>query len=105
MSGYRRVAGLADLPDGATLRIEAAGVAVCLARWHGEVFALGDSCSHAEVSLAEGDLDRAAVECWLHGSRFDLRSGAALSLPATAPVATYPVRVEGDDIYVAVEEN
>lgn len=105
MSDYRRVAALADLPEGGTLRVETAGEAVCLARWHGEVFALGDTCSHAEVSLAEGDLDRAAVECWLHGSRFDLRSGAALSLPATEPVPTYPVRVEGDDVYVAVEEN
>ena len=62
----------------------------------------GDTCSHAEVSLAEGmvDTDECALECWKHGSLFSLESGEALTLPATRPVPTYVVRVDGDDVFV-----
>ncbi len=98
-----RVASLSDLPDESAVRVEVAGRPVCLARSGGEVFAVSDICSHADVSLSEGDVDDGTVECWLHGSRFDLRTGAPTGLPATKPVATYPVTVEGDDVLVDVE--
>jgi len=67
------------------------------------VFAVDDICSHAEVSLSEGDVEDGRVECWLHGSRFDLRTGKATSLPATEPIAVFPVKVEGDEVLVDVE--
>lgn len=104
MSGFVRVATLAELAEELPVRVQVDGVPVCLVRSGGEVFALGDTCSHAEVSLAEGEVSDGAVECWLHGSRFDLRSGKPTCLPATEPVPTYPVRIEGDAILVAVEE-
>ncbi len=101
MTGVR-VASLADLADDTAVQVEVDGVPVCLARSGGEVFAVGDRCSHADVSLSEGDVEDGAVECWLHGSRFDLRTGAPSGLPANRPVPTYPVRIEGDDVLVDV---
>jgi 3-phenylpropionate/trans-cinnamate dioxygenase ferredoxin component len=100
----QRVASLSDLADEAAVKVVVAGAPVCLARSGGEVFAVSDVCSHADVSLSEGDVEDGAVECWLHGSRFDLRTGQPTGLPATKPVATYPVTIEGDDVYVAVED-
>jgi 3-phenylpropionate/trans-cinnamate dioxygenase ferredoxin component len=98
-----RVASLADLGDESAVRVEVDGTPVCLARTRGEVFAVSDICSHADVSLSEGDVEDGTVECWLHGSRFDLRTGRPTGLPATKPVATYPVTLEGDDVLVDVE--
>jgi 3-phenylpropionate/trans-cinnamate dioxygenase ferredoxin subunit len=98
-----RVARLSDLPEEGAVRVQVDGTPVCLARSTGEVFALSDVCSHAEVSLSEGDVEDGTVECWLHGSRFDLRTGKPTGLPATKPVATYPVTIEGDDVLVDVE--
>jgi len=76
---------------------------VCIARSRGEVFALSDVCSHADVALSEGEVEDGAIECWLHGSLFDLRTGQPSGLPATRPVPTYPVTVEGDDVLVQME--
>lgn len=98
-----RVASLTDLDDESALRVEVGGTPICLARSRGEVFAISDICSHADVSLSEGDVDDGTVECWLHGSSFDLRTGKPTGLPATKPVATYPVTLEGDDVLVDVE--
>jgi 3-phenylpropionate/trans-cinnamate dioxygenase ferredoxin subunit len=98
-----RVASLSDLPEEGALRVDVGGTPVCLARSGGEVFAVRDVCSHADVALSEGDVEDGTVECWLHGSRFDLRTGRPTGLPATKPVATYPVTIEGDDVLVDVE--
>jgi 3-phenylpropionate/trans-cinnamate dioxygenase ferredoxin subunit len=99
----QRVCKLDEIPEEGALRVELAGKPLCIARSQGEVFALSDICSHADVSLSEGDVEDGTVECWLHGSRFDLRTGAPTGLPATKPVATYPVTVEGDDVLVKLE--
>jgi len=69
----------------------------------GEIYAIDDTCTHAEVSLSEGDIDDCQIECWAHGSRFDLRTGEPNMLPAVNPIRTYPVRVQGDDILVDVD--
>ena len=92
-------------PEGSrAIRVVLDGVPICLARSQGEIFAVNDVCSHADVSLSEGDVEDGTVECWLHGSRFDLRTGKPTSLPAVRPVATYPVVVEGDDVFVKLEK-
>jgi 3-phenylpropionate/trans-cinnamate dioxygenase ferredoxin subunit len=98
-----KVASLDEIPDEGAIRVMLEGKPICIARSQGEVFALSDICSHADVSLSEGDVEDGTVECWLHGSRFDLRTGAPTGLPATKPVATYPVTVEGDDVLVKME--
>ena len=69
----------------------------------GTLFAIDDTCSHARFSLAEGDIEGETVECVMHTSRFCLRTGRALNPPATRPVRTYAVVVEGGDIYVETD--
>jgi len=98
-----KACALSDIPEEGAIRVELEGIPICLARSGGEVFAISDLCSHADVSLAEGDIEDGEVECWLHGSRFNLRTGQPSGLPAIKPVATYPVTVEGDDVLVKLE--
>jgi 3-phenylpropionate/trans-cinnamate dioxygenase ferredoxin subunit len=69
----------------------------------GELYAIDDTCSHADVSLSEGDIVGCEIECWAHGSRFDLRTGEPNVLPAMTPIRTYPVRIDGDDVLVDVD--
>ena len=98
-----------DLAPGAALRVDLKrddGVVHAFAvvrSEDGDVYAIDDTCTHAEVSLSEGDIDGCEIECWAHGSRFDLRTGEPHELPAMTPVNTYPVRVDGDDILVDVD--
>ena len=99
-----RACSLSELSDESALRVVLDGKPICIARSQGEVFAISDICSHADVSLSEGDVEDGTIECWLHGSRFDLRTGMPTGLPATRPVATYPVTVEGDDVLVKMEQ-
>jgi len=98
-----RVAALGDLPAEGGWQAEVAGHRLALFRDGAAVLALGDRCSHAEASLAEGDVFNGTVECPRHGAAFDLRTGEALSLPATHGVPVYRAEVEGDDVYVWVE--
>lgn len=103
------VAAIGDLEEGETLRLEldaADGslVEVALVRAEdGQYYAINDICSHGQVSLSEGEVEGTTLECWLHGSMFDLRTGAPTGLPATRPVATYPVTIEGDDVLVDID--
>ena len=99
-----KACSLSDLPEDGAIRVELDGKPLCIARSGGEVFAVSDICSHADVSLSEGDVEDGQIECWLHGSRFDLRTGEPTGLPATKRVATYPVTVEGDDVLVKLEQ-
>lgn len=90
----------ASLVSGKPVRIEKDGEAICVARIGDEVFAIGDTCSHSDASLAEGDITDYKIECWLHGAEFDLRTGEALTPPASIPVAKYSVRVDGDSVTI-----
>lgn len=89
-----------ELMPGKPVRIEKNGESICVARIGDQVFAIGDTCSHSDASLSEGDITDFAIECWLHGASFDLRTGEALSLPAVAPVKNYSVNVDGDSVTV-----
>jgi len=97
-----RVCGWGELDDRAARRVIVDGRPVALVRLGNRVHAIDDTCSHAEVSLAEGEVDaeECALECWKHGSLFDLETGAALTLPALKPVAVHSVVVNGDDVLV-----
>lgn len=66
----------------------------------GEVHAIGDTCTHGEVSLSEGFVDGDGLECWAHGSVFSLKTGIPKNLPAFKPVPVYVVEIEGDNIYI-----
>lgn len=99
---YIRVAKLADVAPGAVIRVEAAGRAIALYNLDGTLYATDEICSHAYASLAEGFLDGETIECPLHGATFSIKTGEALTPPAVEPLATYAVRVEGDDVLVAL---
>ena len=97
------VGKLVDLPDGRGVRVEAAGHRVAVFRIGDSVYAIGDRCTHAEASLAEGELFDSEVECPRHGSAFSLIDGEPTSFPATKPVPVYEVIVEDDEVYVELE--
>jgi len=101
---FARACAVGDVEEGKALAVEVAGVELALVRNGDEIFAIFDECSHASIALSEGDVEGCTVECWLHGSRFDLRTGAPLGLPATEPVPVYPVRLESDDVLVDVSQ-
>ncbi|WP_462417599.1 non-heme iron oxygenase ferredoxin subunit [Kytococcus sp. Marseille-QA3725] len=99
------VGTLAELPEVGGAVVELAGRRVAVVRdSQGTVHAIDDTCTHANVSLAEGEVIGDTIECWLHGSEFDLNDGQPLSLPATKPVAVHTVRLAGDSIYVTLAD-
>jgi 3-phenylpropionate/trans-cinnamate dioxygenase ferredoxin component len=101
--GSVRVCSVSDLPEVGAVQAEIDGMKIAIVRDSaGEIHAIDDTCSHANVSLSEGDVEDGEIECWLHGSRFDLRTGKPTGLPATAPIAVYPVTIDGDDVFVSV---
>ena len=104
MTVVERVGALADLPEGKALRVEIGDRAVAIVRIGDDVYALGDVCSHQDISLSEGevDCDEKVIECWKHGSAFSLETGEPESLPATKPVPVYEVRVVDGQIEVVV---
>ncbi|CUR57378.1 ferredoxin containing (2Fe-2S) Rieske domain [metagenome] len=102
--GFERVCAVSEVPTAQALAVLADDLDIAIARDGEEFFAIQDLCSHAEVALSEGDVADCQIECWLHGSRFDLRTGKPTGLPATEPVATFPIEVRGDDVYVDVTE-
>jgi 3-phenylpropionate/trans-cinnamate dioxygenase ferredoxin subunit len=100
---FVRACSVADVPAGAALAVTVDDTPVAVAHDGDDWYAIYDECSHAAIPLSEGELEGTEIECWLHGSRFDLRTGKPTNLPATEPVAIYPVKVEGDDVLVDVE--
>jgi 3-phenylpropionate/trans-cinnamate dioxygenase ferredoxin subunit len=90
---------------GTTLRLDVGEEGVCLVRVRDQFYAVSDRCSHANVSLSEGDVDEleCTVECWKHGSTFSLIDGQPQCLPATQPVKVFRVTRDGDDVVVSDE--
>jgi len=99
-----RLCGKDDLEPGTARRFEVGKHRICLVRVEDDFYAIGDRCSHADFSLAEGEVypEEREIECWKHGSTFSLIDGKPQSLPATKPVPTYEVRVDGEDVMVVI---
>ncbi|MFP5416422.1 MAG: non-heme iron oxygenase ferredoxin subunit [Actinomycetes bacterium] len=89
-----------ELEDDRPYSVDVDGTLVAIVATEGELFAIRDECSHGRVMLSLGEVDECTIECFAHGSRFDLRTGEALDLPATQPVPVYPVTIEGPDVLV-----
>jgi 3-phenylpropionate/trans-cinnamate dioxygenase ferredoxin subunit len=101
-SDFVKVCEVADLPpQGSVRRVDLDGEPVAIVATEGEYHALDDICSHDEVSLADGEVEGHTVECWLHGSRFDVRTGEALCLPAKKPVDVYDIKIQDDGVYLS----
>lgn len=97
-----RIAAASDLQDDEVLGLNVSGARIALYRSQGEFFATDNRCTHAEALMSEGFLEDGCIECPLHQARFDIRTGAALCAPATEPLRTYPVKREGDEIYLGL---
>jgi 3-phenylpropionate/trans-cinnamate dioxygenase ferredoxin subunit len=100
---FVRACATSDVAPGTAVTVSVDGVDVAVVRDGDDWYAIYDECSHAAIALSEGDVEGNEIECWLHGSRFDLRTGKPTGLPATEPVAIYPVQVDGDDVLVDVQ--
>ena len=103
-STVHRLGRLDDLADGTARRVEVGGRVIALVRIGAQVYALGDVCSHADVSLSEGEVlpESREIECWKHGSAFSLETGEPQTLPATQPVPVYDVSVVDGEIVLTI---
>lgn len=104
MSEQIALGSVVELPEGRGVRVDYGEHRVAVFRIGESVYAIGDRCSHAEASLAEGELFGLDVECPRHGSEFNLETGKPGSFPATRSVPVYDVRVEGDEAFLVVED-
>ena len=102
MENFVKVAKTTDLSEGQIMQVEIGRQYMVLSNVGGQFYAIGEECSHANGPLSEGIVDGDQIECPWHGSRFNLKTGEVLSAPATEPVPCYRVRIEGDDIFVAI---
>ncbi len=104
MDEFIRVAQVSDVPDPGKTVVEVADRMVALFHVDGEWFALDDICTHDGGELASGELEDHCIACPRHGAKFDIRTGAALTMPATKPTESFEVKVEGDSVLVRVPE-
>ena len=102
MPEFEKVASVPDLTEGSCLRVEVRGRAIALIKCAGDYFAVDDTCTHAEASLSEGEVINEEIVCPLHYATFNIRTGECTGPPAAADLATYAVRVNGDDIEIEV---
>jgi len=96
-----KICAFDELEPNQAIKVEIDGVAIALVRdANGDVFAIGDTCTHGDISLSEGFVDGETLECWAHGSMFSLKTGKPLTLPAYDPVPVYQVDLIDGDVYV-----
>jgi len=96
-----RVCALSELEQDAARRVEVDGVPIAVVLdSNGEVHAIGDTCTHGDISLSDGFVEGETIECWAHGSAFSLLTGRPLNLPAYEPVPVYVVTIDGDDVLI-----
>jgi 3-phenylpropionate/trans-cinnamate dioxygenase ferredoxin subunit len=88
------------LVEGKPVAIDVDGTPVCVVKVADEVFAVADTCTHSEASLAEGEVTGSKIECWLHGAEFDLKTGKALTPPATEALKTFNVNRNGNQLTI-----
>ena len=102
---FIKVAQLEDLPEGGTLDVSLEdGPKICLANSDGEIYAIADRCTHADFPMHNGKVHGGAtIECAWHGARYDMATGRPIRLPAMKPIKTYEVKIDGNDIYIAVD--
>jgi 3-phenylpropionate/trans-cinnamate dioxygenase ferredoxin subunit len=103
---FELIGPAAGIAKGSVVSVEVDDVEIAVVHADdGTFYAVRDECSHASIKLSEGEVDGCTLECWLHGSRFDLRTGEPSGLPATEPVAVFPVEIRDGDIYVSSTPN
>ena len=100
-----RICAVSDIEPNSAGKFVVDGIPIAVIRIGDDFYAIGDTCSHADVSLSEGEVDPGDrhIECWKHGSRFSVETGKPDVLPATQPVPVFTVSIDGDDVFVEVE--
>ncbi|MFC1537442.1 Rieske (2Fe-2S) protein [Gemmatimonadota bacterium] len=101
---YLKVAELNECMEGVPRHIEVEGRAVLLVKAEGGLFAVDDTCTHEDASLAEGFIEGTTIECPRHGAVFDLQSGKVITASAVRDLGRYPVRLEGEDVLIGIEK-
>ena len=101
MNDWVDVCAVEDVPEPGALRVMLGAEPVAVVRSEGQLYAIRDVCSHADVALSEGDVEGCFIECWLHGADFDLRTGAAVTLPATEALETFQVDRSGNVLTIS----
>ena len=97
----QRACALSELEQDSAKRVELDGVAIAVVLdGNGDVHAIGDVCTHGDISLSDGFVEGETLECWAHGSAFSLRTGRPLNLPAYEPVPVFVVQIDGDDVLI-----
>jgi 3-phenylpropionate/trans-cinnamate dioxygenase ferredoxin component len=100
MAEFVAVASTGALEEGEMQAFDVGGAKIAVANVAGTFYAFGDTCTHLQCSLAEGDLEETIVICPCHGSEFDVTSGEVLRGPAREPVGSYEVRTEGESLEI-----
>ncbi len=103
MPEFVKIAKTTDVPAGLVRVYETNGRRLALCNVDGDLYAIDDICTHDGGDLGDGELDGFAIECPRHGARFDVRNGEVMALPAVKAVKGYAVKIEGDDILVALD--
>jgi nitrite reductase/ring-hydroxylating ferredoxin subunit len=98
------VAKTDELAPGEMMYVEVGERPVCLINMDGEFFAISDTCTHEDASLSDGEIVGDEIECPLHGGAFEIRTGAPAAFPVVVPIATYAVRVVGDEVQVSLAD-
>lgn len=106
MGTTTKLCRLDELEPNTARRFDLGRVQIAVVRIGDDVYAVGDRCTHQNISLSEGEVDpeERTLECWKHGSEFSLETGQPLALPATRPTPSYDVRIEEGDVVVVVDE-
>lgn len=99
-----RLCAVGDVAPGEAKRFDLGSTRIAVVRIDDDWYAIGDRCTHQDISLAEGDIhaEEREIECWKHGSAFSLETGEPSSLPATQPTPVYDLRIDGDDVLVVL---
>lgn len=105
MGNMIKVAEVSDIPVGGVKKVSLEDVDIAIFNIGGELYAIGDTCTHEQASLSEGDLDGDNISCARHGATFNIKTGEVVALPAVMPVATYRVKIEGNDIMLEVPDD
>ncbi|MEM7008681.1 MAG: non-heme iron oxygenase ferredoxin subunit [Thermodesulfobacteriota bacterium] len=104
MAEFEKVAKTSEINPGEVKSVIVGNLAIAICNSDGEYFAFIDECSHETLPLSDGILDGKTITCAYHGAEFDVESGEALCLPAVDRIETFKLKVDGDDIYVLVED-
>ena len=102
-AGWIRVAAADEVPPDGLKAVQTDGGPIVLVNVDGHIYALEDRCSHQDYPLSAGELEDGELECAFHGARFDVCTGRATQLPAVVPVRTFPVEVQGGEVFIRLD--